>query len=146
MLGGEIEKFKTTLIPALTLASQTSPGGPCVPGGKRLLVDVDGNFFPCERVNEGSPIMKIGNLYDGLYLEKCKELLNICQLNEEDCKNCWALRHCTVCARVCDNNGILSSELKKSICDSVRYDAESKLRLYLALHELSEKRKEVTVS
>ena len=29
-----------------------APGGPCIPGQKRLFVSSDGTFFPCERVSE----------------------------------------------------------------------------------------------
>ena len=54
-----------------------APGGPCVPGEGRLLVTVDGNFVPCERVSEISPPMNIGNLYDGFDMEKVYKLLNV---------------------------------------------------------------------
>ena len=39
-----------------------SHSGPCIPGQRRLFIDVNGNFFPCERVSETSDAMKIGDL------------------------------------------------------------------------------------
>jgi uncharacterized protein len=72
--------------------------GPCMAGVQRLFVRVDGVLFPCERVNEELEYFKIGTLEDGLNLERIKELINIGKITEEECKECWNLRHCTICA------------------------------------------------
>ncbi|MGN1034628.1 MAG: hypothetical protein ACI4PK_03470 [Oscillospiraceae bacterium] len=42
----------------------------CVPGSRRLYVNVDGKFFVCERIGN-SP--DIGNVFDGLNMEKISE-------------------------------------------------------------------------
>ena len=34
------------------LAKIAHPGGPCIPGVMRPMVDVHGNLYPCERVSE----------------------------------------------------------------------------------------------
>ena len=112
--------------------------GPCIPGQRRLFIDVNGGFYPCERVSETSDAMNIGNVRDGFDFEKARSLLNISQLTEKQCKNCFALRHCNLCAKYCDNNGELSSELKLSNCKNVRFAAEDTFKNYLMFKELKQ--------
>lgn len=99
------------------------PGGPCVPGQRRVFADVDGVFYPCERVSEVSEAMKIGNVTNGFNLEKANAILNIGQLTNEKCKNCYAIMHCQLCARVADDCGRLSGDEKLKHCK----DSYSKL-------------------
>lgn len=99
----------------------THHGGPCIPGQLRLFVDYKGDFFPCERVSETTEAVKIGSLCKGFDIEKVDNLLNIGRLTEEECKNCFAIRNCTICAATIDDNGILSRKKKLEICEDVRY-------------------------
>ncbi len=132
---GNMSTLETELAP-MKMADITSHSGPCIPGQKRLLVDVDGQFYPCERVSETTPAMRIGNLQDGYSYEQANRLLNVCQLTEEQCGNCWALRHCISCCHFCDNCGSLSSEYKLSHCAANKRYAEYKFRWYLMHKEL----------
>ena len=50
--------------------------GPCIPGSRRLFVNINGDFYPCERVSETSPRMKIGSLEQGFEVRNMKYLLN----------------------------------------------------------------------
>lgn len=113
---------------SLDLPEIAAPGGPCIPGQRRLFVNVDGEFFPCERVSEVSEVMKIGNLKNGFDLEKAKTLLNIGEITSEKCRNCWAIRHCTACARIADGGDTLSAERKLKHCGEIRSDFEDELR------------------
>ena len=126
-------KLKEALDPASELFLIMAHGGPCIPGQQRLFVNVDGIFYPCERVSETSDAMKIGNLWDGFDIKKAQKILNIGQLTEEDCKNCWAIRHCLICARTCDNNGNLCADLKRSQCERIKQTIESQFKDYLLL-------------
>lgn len=121
---------KTTL-----LNEEAHHGGPCIPGVLRLFVDVNGMFFPCERVDENSEAMKIGNIYDGYNIDKIKNLLNIGQITSESCIDCWAFNFCTICAALADDNGKLSASKKLSKCDEVRYSLEQNLIDYCILRE-----------
>jgi uncharacterized protein len=82
--------------------------------------------------------MCIGSLKEGFNFEKARNYLNVCKLTEEQCKNCWAMGHCTICGRVCDNNGELSAELKLARCDRVRYETEYSLLRYTFLKEFGD--------
>lgn len=93
-----------------------APGGPCVPGVRRIFVTADGTFYPCEKVNEMSVAMKIGDIETGINIEKAKSILNIAQLTPEKCRNCWALLRCQTCGRMADDGKELSSTLKNKYC------------------------------
>lgn len=114
-------------------------GGPCIPGTSRLFVDVNGNFFPCERVSENSEIMRIGHIDTGFDIEKVRTLLNIGRITAESCTNCWAFRFCTLCAASADDTKELSPKIKHSNCMAVRYGQEQNLKDYCTLKEFGHK-------
>jgi len=113
-----------------------SPGGPCVPGPMRLFMDVEGNFYPCERVSEKSECMRIGNVDAGFDLEKCEKLLNVAQLTKEECRDCFAFAHCSQCGARADQDGTLDKDRRLSYCNGVRNGFDNDLRDYITLLEL----------
>lgn len=112
------------------------PGGPCVPGLQRLFVNADGNFYPCERVNESSDIVRIGDVENGIDIEKAKYLLNIGKITEEHCKRCWAFRFCTACAAQAEDGEKLSAEKRIARCNAIRSSIEASFKEYCILKEL----------
>ena len=102
------------------LPSNISHSGPCIPGQLRLFVNVFGEFFPCERVSETSTIMNIGNIKDGFYYNKIYDLLNFSNLINCNCKNCWAISFCTLCAKYADNGNAFSDQRVLKECHSIR--------------------------
>ena len=128
-------KLKDDMTVFIELSDVTAPGGPCIPGGQRLFISADGDFYPCERVSETSEAMQIGNLNNGFDIAKAKNVLNIGQLTEEDCKNCWAIRHCQICVKHCDNNGSLCADFKRSQCEQIKDQVELQLKDYLFLKD-----------
>lgn len=112
------------------------PGGPCVPGLQRLFVSADGKFYPCERVNETSEIMQIGDVEDGIDVEKAKKLLNIAKISEDACKQCWAFRFCTSCAVYAEDGNTLSTKKRLSRCNMIKKSVEAYLKEYCILKEL----------
>lgn len=106
--------------------------GPCFTGVQRLFVTCEGNFYPCEKANVKSDILKIGDLKTGFDLAKIKSLLNVCKLSESDCYSCWARRFCDICALKCidyEKNEI-SYEVKINECDNVRSKATNYMKKY----------------
>ena len=79
--------------------------------------------------------MKIGDLKNGFDFENARKILNVADLTEKQCCNCFAIRHCT-CAKYCDNNGELSAELKLSNCKTFVSMQRRHLKNYLILKEL----------
>ncbi len=109
--------------------------GPCVPGQIRLFMNADGYFYPCERVSEESQVMRIGHVDEGFNLDKVRVLLNIGKLTEQECKNCFALRGCTICAMNADDGTALSSEKKTRQCALTRNAFLEMLKDACTLHE-----------
>ena len=81
------------------LGKRGVPSGSCLVGKDRLMVNTDGNMYPCERVSETIEKNCIGNIEDGFNLLKAKNLLNISKTNKLNCKECYAFRHCTLCPK-----------------------------------------------
>lgn len=113
----------------------THPGGPCIPGARRLFCNVSGNFYPCERVSESSQITCIGNLEQGFNYERVVNLLNPARLTEEQCKKCWAIRFCTHCFAVCDDLEKLSKKMKQAECANTKMACSQSLVDYTILRE-----------
>ena len=101
-----------------------------------MFIDADGNFYPCERVNEKSAVMRIGNLADGFDLDRIHQMINISQLTAEACKNCWAAMKCTQCIKYADAGDTLSAEARLAHCEKVRAGILSDLKKIILLHEL----------
>lgn len=110
------------------------PSGACIPG-HHLFCDVSGRLSICEKVSETSPSMYLGNLDDGFDFENARKLLNIGNLTAENCKNCFAFRNCMLCAKHCDNNGELSSVVKRSYCRESKSTFLDQLKMMVFYYE-----------
>jgi uncharacterized protein len=110
---GLTERNSKQLSEHFTLPSTTSHGGACKIGVRRLFVRVDGSLFPCERVNEMLDYFMIGTLETGFDIDKIDKILNIGKLTANECKKCWALRFCVICAGQieCENEPCRVSKL-----------------------------------
>ena len=115
-----------------------APSGPCLPGQSRLFMNVDGDFYPCERVSESSCATYIGNVTDGFDYECIRQVLNVGAISAEHCKNCWALLHCGLCIKHCDENDAISAEKKLKYCESQKNSAEERLRDIILLKKIKE--------
>lgn len=111
--------------------------GPCMPGIKRLFVNVRGDFYPCERVSEVRNEMCIGSLEEGFFYDRMEFLLNHGKLIEKECKECWALRECLFClGSVEKTSGSIKTEdiLKK--CEDAKANTAALLEKVCVLAEL----------
>jgi uncharacterized protein len=119
------------------LADNYHPSGPCVPGSRRLFVNINGELFPCERVSESSSICSIGTLDSGIDIAKARKILNIGSLTENECLNCWASRFCLSCVASADNGKEFDKKLKISYCNNFIANADYKLKKYCTLKEFN---------
>lgn len=108
--------------------------GPCIPGVMRLFIDVDGKFFPCEKVSEACENMQIGDLTHGYNLSVVEDLLNIERHRNGKCFDCWAYSECKICVGTisCDET---TKEMDKR-CMNMRYQVEKNMKDYCVLHNL----------
>ena len=77
-------------------------GGSCIPGVKRLFVDTDGVFFPCEKILLRDNL-SIGNITSGFNVKRIQSMANIGKITETRCKKCWAMRFCEICVSQCND-------------------------------------------
>ncbi len=106
--------------------------GPCVPGVRKLFVDVYGNFYPCEKVLE-NPANIIGDIRQGLNADKVEQMLNIGRLTSDDCKHCWAARFCEICAVRCldAEHNKLCGNVKRNACEYEKIKISAYLENYI---------------
>lgn len=116
--------------------SKWQHSGPCVPGIRRLFVDIDGKFYLCEKAIENDGL-SIGSLDNGIDVTSAKKLLNIGELTQEECKKCFAFRFCSICAANCIDpvEGRITTERKKTECENQRKLAIDFLREYVEYRE-----------
>lgn len=129
------KKYNAFKKKAISLPEIGAPGGPCIPGQRRLFVDVDGVLYPCERVSEVSEVMKIGNLNDGFEFQKVDNILNIGRLTSDSCKNCYASVHCQLCARCADDGDKLSPSKKLKHCIETYNSLNSDIKSCILIRE-----------
>lgn len=111
-------------------------GGSCIPGLHKLFLTANGDFYPCERVNESSNATKIGTIDAGLDLSKIKELTNLESYTSSDCHNCWAYSFCEICLSGVENNESIDADLIKKRCITTRKNIEETFKDYCVLKEL----------
>ncbi len=110
--------------------------GPCITGNHKIFVDTEGNFFPCEKVNENSDSFKIGSIYDGFDYERAIYLTNIGKLTEAQCLSCWNVNFCSLCCLFAENNGEISAKAKLSNCNGTKCDTEELFKDFCFLEEV----------
>lgn len=74
--------------------------GTCIPG-KKLFVDVNGDFYACERVNKTFPI---GNVVDGFNIDNIRNLLDNYFQAMDKCDTCKIKKKCELCFQNFETN------------------------------------------
>lgn len=113
--------------------------GPCIAGAMRMFVNTDGVIYPCEKAIETSEAMKIGEIDSGTDAGKASKVMNIGKISERDCKNCWAINWCSMCALYAEKDGKFDSVTKRKNCAKSLIDAQEKLLNICALKEFGYK-------
>ena len=72
--------------------------------------------------------MIIGDVDSGFDYDQIKKHLNIAQLTENRCMNCWAQMHCAICQRQADGGDNLLGFEKLKFCNQVQADLLALLR------------------
>ncbi len=115
------------------------PGGQCLPGIQRMFINVDGKIFPCERVNEASEIMCIGDIQEGFNMDHASRLLNVSQITGEECKRCWCFKLCELCCGKAEKDGELDKQKRLSFCYQTKARTEDSMRNYIILKKYRSK-------
>ena len=100
------------------------PGGFCIPGVRKNFVTTDGKIIVCEKVDETQELFEIGDIYNGIDMEKIKRLVSETVKRLGKCKHCWAARFCNICFM-----DIL--KVGNEYCEQSRKNVERELGYYL---------------
>ncbi len=107
--------------------------GTCIPGIKKLYVDVQGRFYPCEKVHER---LAIGSVEKGIEIAKVAGLLKKYESISTNCRSCFAKDLCKICfAGIASTEGDLSIEKKLALCQKEKKEIEDAFVLYARLME-----------
>lgn len=115
-------------------AKKGHPSGPCIAGAKKTFIDVDGNIYPCEKVTE-CDATSLGDIFSGISIDKAKDMINIAQITEQQCKDCWAFIFCFSCVASCLDESGISAEKRLRKCEGIRGAALENLKNILRLQE-----------
>jgi uncharacterized protein len=119
------------------LEKDFNPNGVCVPGVRRLFVDIAGNYYPCERVGRA---FCIGNVDKGIESTKVRSIIKkYIKESEKDCMNCWAVRLCGLCYTATRRGLKFNFKRKKEICVKERAGLHNGLVLYAEIMEKNPK-------
>jgi uncharacterized protein len=99
------------------LSETIGPNGMCVPGLRKLFVNVDGDFRICEKVSD---LPSIGNVWDGFDFDRIFSMLDEYITMSSECCNCWAIRLCQMCFYGARRGGQLNPEAKRVSCEQER--------------------------
>ncbi len=115
------------------LGNSGPSNGICVPGERRLFVDTDGRFYPCERMGNA---FCIGDVHTGLKVSAITKLIDqYIDLSTQDCTKCWALRLCKLCFALARRENELDPERKKQNCVAERKKLHEALVTYATIME-----------
>jgi uncharacterized protein len=98
----------------IRLTETIGPNGMCVPGLRKLFVNVDGDFRICEKVSD---LPSIGNIRDGFDFDRIFRMLDDYISISSECCNCWAVRLCQMCFYGARHCGKLNAEGKRISCE-----------------------------
>lgn len=126
----EFDDFKNKLSSKANIPAEWHHSGPCVAGVRKLFISTDGTFFPCEKLDKASEA-SIGSLENGFNVEQVKKIMNVGRLSEDECKDCWAMRFCSLCVKQCITDNKICKETKLLFCGKERERIESFLRKYI---------------
>lgn len=89
------------------------PNGICLPGLKRIFVDVDGGIHMCEKINPG---FGIGTIRDGFDFDAIFRHIDRYIETTNHCEGCWAVRFCSECFLSSIKGDAFSKERKEINC------------------------------
>ena len=130
-----LDWFEKGLSPKLELPRKIGHSGPCKPGIMRLFVTCDGSFYPCEKIDDCSQLLKIGSIEDGFDEERIKNVYNLFHVNDDKCRDCWNLLHCNICARSVVYNNEVSKKLYETACNESCSSTEKNMKKVIAIRE-----------
>ncbi|HLP59783.1 MAG TPA: radical SAM protein [Candidatus Deferrimicrobium sp.] len=136
----EIEKnmFKTKFFTMhrrdMDILPATYPSnGQCTLGERALLINIDGSFNFCTRVNDS---FNLGNLDIGYDYKRIEKIyFDLDKLFNKKCFGCWAIRFCMKCIRDVNKNGEIDEEIFNKMCEMKKKSILNEIKDYIRIRE-----------
>jgi len=111
--------------------------GCCIPGSRKLFVEVNGTLRLCERIWDAPAL---GDVIKGIDIDLVRKIYvnEYAEKSLPMCAECWALNHCKICYIHAFKNGRFDSYMKEMNCRMTRIGIEENLKLYCQLLEIDE--------
>lgn len=107
--------------------------GCCTPGLRKIFVNTDGQFYPCERVMRA---YNIGDVDRGIEIDTIMSIAReYVMYSESDCINCWAAKICGACFATAVKNNRFDIERKREQCVVLREARHIDLVTYASIME-----------
>ncbi|MBR1779735.1 MAG: radical SAM protein [Clostridia bacterium] len=131
----EFEFFKENILESMKIyheglnneieTTEVCPGGFCIPGIRRNFVTPEGQIIVCERVDERNETFTIGDIYNGIDLDKLNKLLDITFEKSQKCKSCWAAKLASFCFKdIVDSSAEYCKECSQEVYAGIKYYIE----------------------
>ena len=110
--------------------------GQCMIGTRSLLINTDGSFNFCTRIDD---VYNLGDIYAGFDYQSIEKLyFDLDRFLGERCYGCWAIRFCLKCLKDLNKNGELSDEVFEELCRKKRRAILEEIKDYIRIRESSE--------
>lgn len=111
-----------------------SCNGCCVPGGRKIYVNTNGDISVCEKIGV-SPIL--GNIYTGINVDEVqkKYIDEYVAASISDCAKCWAVNFCGCCYADCYTEQGINLEEKRDKCISLKKMFQTNLSIFYSITE-----------
>lgn len=101
-----------------------------------FFVTADGKFFPCERVDETSEELCIGDLQQGINIDNAIKILNVADVTSRQCIECWCYKMCYQCISKAQEDGRINAEARLKWCQQTRAGVEGTIKDYIILKNM----------
>lgn len=115
------------------------PQGQCISGATKLMVDVYGNYWPCEKINETCEFCKIGDVYLGVDKSQVVKQMNVSMLTKDECLRCWAINHCSFCLASFNEHSCITKEIKLQKCKKEKEHLQGLIKIYTTIQNVYSK-------
>ncbi len=115
------------------------PQGQCISGATKLMVDVYGNYWPCEKINENCGFCKIGDVFSGIDMVQVAKQMNLSILTKKECLSCWAIHHCSFCLASFNEHSCITREIKLQKCKKEKQRLSGLIKIYSIIQNIYSK-------
>jgi radical SAM protein with 4Fe4S-binding SPASM domain len=115
------------------LDSKVPSNGQCMIGERSLLINTNGSFNFCTRIDDAFNLGNIDSGYDYKRIEKI--YFDLEKLLGKRCYGCWAIRLCMKCINDINKNGELDEDVFERFCTKSKSSILNEIKDYIRIRE-----------